>query len=84
MNVDTMITGRFDFQPDPGLPLDERVRRAALMYLDKAGQYPNLAQVNPIHLDRPATVTVDDHDIQVQPARMIGKLITFIGIGGHT
>ena len=81
MNVDTMITGRFDFQGDPDLPFEERIRRAVGMYLDKAGQYPNLAQVNPAHLEKPTTITVDQHPIRVEPSHMLSKLITYIGIG---
>jgi hypothetical protein len=85
MNVDTMITGRFDFQGDPDLTFEERIRLAVGMYLEKAGgHYPNFAQVNPAHLEKPTIVTIDDHQIRVEPCHMVSKLITYIGIGGRS
>jgi 5S rRNA maturation endonuclease (ribonuclease M5) len=82
MNVDDMITGRFIQFGDPDLPWEERVRRAVSEYLEAAGgSYPNLAILNPIHLDKPEEIDVEEHKIKVLPSKMIGRLITYVGIG---
>lgn len=81
MHYDDMITGRFYFQGDVGITLEQRVEKAAQCYLEKAGSFPNRAHVNPKVCNVECTVQVDGHEINVYPDPMMLEAITWIGIG---
>lgn len=81
MNIDHMITGRFHFNGDIGITVEERVKRAAICYLDKTGSCPNRAHVNPKICNQPLLIEFKGHPITVVPDPTMLHYITWIGVG---
>ena len=83
MNFDDMLTGRFYLQGDIGISLEQRVKKAAEVYLEKTGVMPDRAHVNPSICNLECSVPINGNQITVIPDPTILEAITWIGIGNN-
>ena len=81
MNLDAMTTGRFYYNGDIGVTLEERVRRAFNMYVEKVGVMPNRVHVNPKIVNSDCVVMVKNHPVKVIVDSTILEHIVWIGEG---